>query len=95
MRSMVAPRGRGSLRERRPGVWEIRVAAGTDPVTGRTLQRSVVFRGSAEEAEAYRRDLAAQYAERRGVARAAPWSLSATCSNGGCRLIIRGGRRRR
>ena len=69
---MVASRGTGSLRERRPGVWEIRVAAGTDPVTGRTLQRSIVFRGSAHEAEKYRRELAGEYAERRGVARAAP-----------------------
>jgi len=69
---MVAPKGTGSLRERRPGVWEIRVAAGSDPVTGRTLQRSIVFRGSAEEAEKYRRELAGEYAERRGAARAAP-----------------------
>lgn len=48
------------------------MAAGTDPVTGRTLQRSIVFRGSAQEAERYRRELAGEYAERRGVARAAP-----------------------
>ena len=40
------------MRERRPGVWEIRVAAGTDPVTGRTLQRSVTFYGSAVDADA-------------------------------------------
>ena len=82
MVSMVAPKGTGSLRQRRPGVWEIRVAAGTDPVTGRTLQRSIAFRGTADEAEKYRRELAGEYAERRGAARAAP-------------LIIRGGRRRR
>ena len=69
---MVAPKGTGSLRERRPGVWEIRVAAGTDAVTGRTLQRSIGFRGSAQEAERYRRELAGEYAERRGAARAAP-----------------------
>lgn len=60
------------MRERRPGVWEIRVAAGTDPVTGRTLQRSVTFHGTADEAEVYRSELAAEYAARRSVAQAAP-----------------------
>jgi integrase len=60
------------MRERRPGVWEIRVAAGTDPVTGRTLQRSVTFRGTAGEAELYRVELAAEYQQRRAVTRAAP-----------------------
>src|SRR5689334_13918850 len=64
--------GSGSIRERRPGVWEIRVAAGTDPVTGRTLQRSVTFRGSASDANAYRKELAAEYVARRSVAKAAP-----------------------
>jgi integrase len=53
-------------------VWEIRVAAGTDLLTGRTLQRSVTFHGSADEAEVYRAELAAEYAARRSVARAAP-----------------------
>lgn len=60
------------MRERRPGVWEIRVAAGTDPVTGRTVQRSVTFHGTASDAETYRAELAAEYAARRSVARAAP-----------------------
>lgn len=69
---MTAPRGSGSIRQRRPGVWEIRVAAGTDPVTGRTLQRSVTFRGSELEAHAYRTELAAEYVARRSVAKAAP-----------------------
>ena len=69
---MSASRGTGSLRERRPGVWEIRVAAGTDPVTGRTLRRSVTFRGSAVDAEAYRVQLAVECSERRAVTRAAP-----------------------
>jgi len=53
-------------------VWEIRVAAGSDPVTGRTIQRSVTFSGSRDEAELYRFELAAEYAARRSVARAAP-----------------------
>ena len=60
------------MRERRPGVWEIRIAAGTDAVTGRTMQRSVTLRGSATEAERYRAELAGVYAARRSVTRAAP-----------------------
>lgn len=69
---MASTRGSGTRRERRPGVWEIRVAAGTDPVTGRTLQRSVSFHGDEAAADAYQRDLADQYRARRSVARAAP-----------------------
>jgi len=53
-------------------VWEIRVAAGTDPVTGRTLQRSVTFRGNESDAHAYRQGLAAEYVARRSVTKAAP-----------------------
>jgi integrase len=60
------------MRERRPGVWEIRVAAGADPVSGRTVQRSVTFRGSAADADAYRRSLAADRLARRSIARPAP-----------------------
>jgi integrase len=63
----------GSLRERRPGVWEIRVAVGVDPVTGRSVQRSVRFEGSAADSETYRTELAEEYAIRRAVARAAPF----------------------
>jgi hypothetical protein len=48
---MTAARGTGTKRERRPGVWEIRVAAGTDPVTGRTIQRSVTFHGTKADAD--------------------------------------------
>lgn len=65
------------MRERRPGVWEIRVAAGTDPVTGRTLQRSVTFYGEAADADAYRSQLAGEYAERRIVTREAPMLTTA------------------
>ena len=53
-------------------MWEIRVAAGVDAVTSRTLQRSVTFHGPAADAEAYRSQLAAEYAARRAVTRAAP-----------------------
>ena len=65
-------KGAGSLRERRPGVWEIRLAAGTDPVTDRVIQRSVTFHGTAVDAETYRQELAAEYARRRVATRAAP-----------------------
>ena len=64
--------GQGSLRERRPGVFEIRVAVGVDPVSGRTVQRSFWFHGAADDAEERRRELAAQFAECRSVRRAAP-----------------------
>ena len=61
------------MRERGPGVWEIRVAVGVDPVSGRTVQRSFAFHGCAEEAELRRKELAAEWADRRAVRRAAPF----------------------
>ena len=45
------PRGTGSLRQRRPGVFELRIAIGVDPVTHRTRQRSITVHGSRAEAE--------------------------------------------
>lgn len=65
--------GEGSVRERRPGVWEVRVAVGADPVTGRTLQRSFCFHGDAAAVDAYRCELAAAYAEQGGVRTVAPF----------------------
>jgi integrase len=65
--------GQGSLRQRRPGVFEIRIAVGVDPISGRTVQRSFHFHGSADEAEERRAELAAQFAEYRAVRRAAPF----------------------
>jgi integrase len=65
--------GEGSLREKRPGVFEIRVAVGVDPVSGRTVQRSFFFHGALEDAEERRRELAAQFAEYRSIRRAAPF----------------------
>jgi hypothetical protein len=53
-------------------VWEIRVAAGTDPVTGRTIQRSVTFHGTKADADTYQLELAGEYAARRSIVRAAP-----------------------
>jgi integrase len=61
------------MRERSPGVWEIRVSVGVDPVSGRTVQRSFAFHGCAEEAELHRKELAAEWAERRAIRRAAPF----------------------
>jgi len=65
--------GRGSLRECRPGVFEIRIAVGIDPVSGRTVQRSFWFHGALEDAEERRSELAAEFAEYRAVRRAAPF----------------------
>lgn len=45
------PHGSGSLRQRRPGVFEIRIAIGADPLTHRTRQRSVTLHGTREDAE--------------------------------------------
>jgi integrase len=42
---------RGGLRERTPGVWEVRVEAGRDPVSGRRRQISKTVRGTKRQAE--------------------------------------------
>src|ERR1019366_10551521 len=65
--------GQGSLRERRPGVFEIRIAVGVDPVSGRTVQRSFWFHGALEDAEERWSELATQFAEYRANCRAAPF----------------------
>ena len=70
---MVGVWGQGSLRERRPGVFEIRIAVGVDPVSGRTVQRSFWFHGTANDAEDRRHQLAIQFAEYRSLRRAAPF----------------------
>ena len=36
---------------RRAGTWELRVDAGRDPLTGRRQQKSVIFHGTAREAD--------------------------------------------
>jgi integrase len=58
-------RGAGSLRERRPGVWEVRVALGPDPVDGRSQRRSLTVHGDQEAAVAARRRWAEQAALQR------------------------------
>jgi hypothetical protein len=55
------PRGQGTQRERRPGVWEIRIPTTPDPLTGRARQLSVTVHGTEQTAEAQRRLLVAQH----------------------------------
>jgi hypothetical protein len=52
-----AKRGTGSIRERLPAVWEIRVVVGFDPVHSRSVQRSFTVHGDKEAAELRRREL--------------------------------------
>ena len=63
----------GSLREKRPGVWEIRIAVATDPMTGRSIQRSFTFHGSHEDAAKRCGELADEYATCRARLHAAPF----------------------
>jgi len=49
----VSDRGRygaGSIRQRGPGTWELRVSAGRDTLTGRYQQRTTTFRGTEKQA---------------------------------------------
>lgn len=69
----MPPRPTGSLRERRSGVWEIRIAVATDLVTGRTVQRSFTFRGDRTAAQIWCHELAEEYACRRAAHREAPF----------------------
>lgn len=62
-----ARRGSGSMRERRPGVWEIRVVVANDLLTGQSVQRSFTVHADREFAEQHRRALV----ERFGVDRSA------------------------
>jgi integrase len=55
---------KGSLRQRSAGSWELRVYVGTDPETGRRVDRSVTVRGSRAYAE---RELAEMVAAVRAV----------------------------
>lgn len=41
-----------TIRERKPGVWEVRAFIGRDPLTGRERQRSRVVRGTKRDAQA-------------------------------------------
>lgn len=59
-----ALRGGGTLRERRPSVWEIRIPAEPDHVTGRARRLSITVHGTRADAETERRRLLAWAAER-------------------------------
>ena len=45
-------RGSGSIRERRPGAFEARVAVGMNPAGSHTRQRSITVHGTRDDAEA-------------------------------------------
>jgi len=53
-------RGTGSLRERSPGVWEVRVVIGFDPARARSIQRWFTVHGDAALAGRARRELVAE-----------------------------------
>jgi len=54
---------RGSKRKLRTGVWELRVALGKDPVTGKYRQLSRTFHGPARAADDALRDLVDKYGD--------------------------------
>jgi integrase len=56
-----AVRGGGTRRERRPGVWEIRITAGPDPATGVSVQKSFTHQGDEASARARQRELVELY----------------------------------
>ena len=55
---------RGSIRQRSAGSWELRVFVGTDPDTGRRIDRTSTSRGTRDQAE---RELAAMVANVRST----------------------------
>ena len=54
---MAALRKAPGMRERSPGVWELVVESGRDPVTGRRRQTSRTFHGTLREAKLARAEL--------------------------------------
>jgi hypothetical protein len=58
---------RGTVRERTPGVWELRVRTGRDPLTGEYRQVSRTFRGGHRQAESALVALSAEVADGRFV----------------------------
>jgi integrase len=61
---------RGSMRQRKPGVWELRVHLGRDPVSGKVRQRSKTVHGGRRDAERHLAELVAGSAEHRAPATA-------------------------
>lgn len=67
-RGAMSPRpADGTLRQRRPDTWEIRVYVGTDPVSGKPRQRSITVHGDPVTAQQARAQLAAQAAQWRAT----------------------------
>lgn len=58
----MGSRGAGSLRQRDTGRWEVRVSVGVDPVSGRSISRSVTVVGDLADARRRQEELAAQAA---------------------------------
>ena len=56
----MGSRGAGSLRQRDTGRWEVRVSVGVDPVSGRSISRSVTVVGELADARRRQEELAAQ-----------------------------------
>lgn len=54
---MEGKRNTPGMRERSPGVWELIVEAGRDPVTGKRRQVSRIFRGTSRDAKKARAEL--------------------------------------
>jgi len=57
---------KGGLRQRAPGVWEVRLEAGRDPISGRRAQISRTVRGSKREAQRLLNELLADAGNRQG-----------------------------
>jgi hypothetical protein len=69
-------RGAGTLRERSPGVWEVRVVVGFDPALARSIQRSFTVHGDAALAGQARRELVAEYGSARSDIKCAASSVT-------------------
>ncbi|MFZ6003085.1 MAG: tyrosine-type recombinase/integrase [Actinomycetota bacterium] len=66
------------MRERRPGVWEVRVVVGNEPATGVSRQRSFTVYGDEDVVADRRRELVAQFGVDRSAlyCRAAGWTVA-------------------
>jgi integrase len=66
------------MRERRSGVWEVRVVVGNDPATGASKQRSFTVFGDEQLVRDRRRELVAQFGVDRSAmyCRAAGWTVA-------------------
>jgi integrase len=91
---------RGSKRKgRRPGLWELRIDAGFDPLTGTRRQRSISFEGTSREADRKLAELTVESSNGRlqagsyTVAKVVEAGLEQAAAEGLERTTIRGYRR--